>query len=110
MDVEMDKSGIGRRCRRLLRHGCERSLELEGCGDREGRLAPQWWCLRPGLSTRNRQTATKRPRFPAAADPTQSWGMSCAQTAIIPTKSVMDASAAASSTNIFNMPASRFGT
>jgi len=36
----------------------------------------------------------------------QSWGMSCAQTAIIPTKSVIDASAAASSTNIFNMPTS----
>jgi hypothetical protein len=64
----------------------------------------------PGCPRGTVKTATKRPRFPAAADPTQSWGMSCAQTAIIPTKSVMDASAAASSTNIFNMPASRFGT
>lgn len=50
----------------------------------------------------------KRPRFPAGPVTTQSWGMSCAQTAIIPTKSVIDASAAASSTNVFNMPASRF--
>ena len=32
--------------------------------------------------------------------------MSCAQTAIIPTNSAIDASAAASSTKIFNMPAS----
>src|SRR5437868_10936420 len=38
------------------------------------------------------------PLFP------QSWGISCAQTAIIPTNSEIDASAAASSTNIFNMP------
>ena len=36
----------------------------------------------------------------------QSWGMTCAQTAIIPTNSVIDASAAASSTNVFNIPAS----
>lgn len=36
----------------------------------------------------------------------QSWGMSCAQTAIIPTNSAIDASAAASSTKIFNMSAS----
>ena len=33
----------------------------------------------------------------------QSWGISCAQTAIIPTNSVIDASAAASSTNIRNI-------
>ena len=39
--------------------------------------------------------------------PSQSWGISCAQTAIIPTNSVIDASAAASSTKIFNMPVSR---
>ena len=36
----------------------------------------------------------------------QSWGITWAQTAIIPTNSVIDASAAASSTNIFNIPAS----
>jgi len=45
----------------------------------------------------------RRPRFPAGPATTQSWGMSCAQTAIIPTKSVIDASAAASSTNVFNI-------
>jgi hypothetical protein len=50
----------------------------------------------------------RRPRFPAGPATTQSWGMSCAQTAIIPTKSVIDASAAASSTNVFNISASRF--
>ena len=33
----------------------------------------------------------------------QSWGINCAQIAIVPTKSVIDASAAASSTNVFNM-------
>jgi hypothetical protein len=33
--------------------------------------------------------------------------MSCAQTAIIPTNSVIDASAAASSTKIFNIVTSR---
>jgi hypothetical protein len=38
---------------------------------------------------------------------TQIWGISCAQTAIIPMNSVIDASAAASSTKVFNMPASR---
>src|SRR5713101_8340146 len=38
----------------------------------------------------------------------QSWGISCAQTAIIPTNSVIDASVAASSTNVFNMPASSY--
>jgi hypothetical protein len=36
----------------------------------------------------------------------QNWGMSWAQTAIIPTKSVIDANAAASSTNVLNMSAS----
>jgi hypothetical protein len=35
-----------------------------------------------------------------------SWGISCAQTAIIPMNSVIDANAAASSTNVFNIPAS----
>ena len=53
-------------------------------------------------------TEAGRPRFPAGPATTQSWGISWAQTAIIPTKSVMDASAAASSTNVFNMSASRF--
>ena len=41
---------------------------------------------------------------------TQIWGISCAQTAIIPMNSVIDASAAASSTKVFNMPASSIGT
>ena len=36
----------------------------------------------------------------------QNWGISWAQTAIIPTNSVIDANAAASSTKIFNMAAS----
>lgn len=42
------------------------------------------------------------PGWARAAAP-QSWGINCAQIAIIPTKSVIDASAAASSTNVFNM-------
>src|SRR5258708_232012 len=33
----------------------------------------------------------------------QSWGINCAQIAIIATKSAIDVSAAASSTNVFNM-------
>src|SRR5256885_15649746 len=45
-----------------------------------------------------RPIVSGHPLFP------QSWGISCAQTAIIPTNSEIDASAAASSTNIFNMP------
>jgi hypothetical protein len=44
---------------------------------------------------------------PAAIPPklkcAQSWGITCAQIAIIPTNNVIDASAAASSTKIFNM-------
>src|SRR6476646_402071 len=50
----------------------------------------------------------RHPAFPqpaglAGRHADQSWGISCAQTAIIPTNSVIDASAAASSTNILNM-------
>jgi hypothetical protein len=41
--------------------------------------------------------------------PIQSWGISWAQTAIIPTNSVIDASAANSSTKTFNMSASCYG-
>ena len=37
---------------------------------------------------------------------TQIWGISCAQTAIIPMNSVIDANAAASSTKVFNMAVS----
>src|ERR1700741_1619112 len=60
-----------------------------------------------------RAIVARRQAFPQAADPApgvgpQSWGISCAQTAIIPTNSVIDASAAASSTKTFNMPASSF--
>jgi hypothetical protein len=48
------------------------------------------------------------PAFPQAVSSTesQSWGMSCAQIAIIPMNSVNDASAAASSTKIFNITTS----
>jgi hypothetical protein len=49
----------------------------------------------------------RHPAFPQAALPAgpknQSWPMSCAQTAIIPTNSVIDAKAAASSTKIRNI-------
>src|SRR3954454_20841006 len=37
------------------------------------------------------------------AGPDQSWGINCAQTAIIPTNSAIDASAAASSTKVLNI-------
>ena len=54
--------------------------------------------------------AGRRPAYPQGAAPTavrlQSWGINCAQTAIIPTNSAIDASAAASSTKTFNMSAS----
>src|ERR1700760_656523 len=46
----------------------------------------------------------RRPAFPQPERlPNQSWGINCAQTAIIPTNSPIDASAAASSTKVFNM-------
>ena len=48
-----------------------------------------------------------RPAFPqgvsAMSQNAQIWGISCAQTAIIPMNSVIDASAAASSTNVFSI-------
>jgi hypothetical protein len=51
-----------------------------------------------------------RPAFPQGVSAmfpnAQIWGISCAQTAIIPMNSVIDASAAASSTNVFNMTVS----
>jgi hypothetical protein len=51
--------------------------------------------------------APRRPAFPQAPSPAkpknQSWPMSWAQTAIIPTNSVIDAKAAASSTKIRNI-------
>jgi hypothetical protein len=47
--------------------------------------------------------------IPAATIESQSWGITCAQTAIIPTKSVSEVSAAASSTNTFSIFAS-YGT
>src|SRR5262249_34839022 len=55
-----------------------------------------------------RANPPSRPAFPQAATPAiarenQSWPSSCAQTAIIPTNSVSDASAAASSTKIRNI-------
>ena len=52
----------------------------------------------------------RRPAYPQSRRSPQSWVKSCAQTAIIPTNSVSDANAAASSTKIFNMPASMTGT
>jgi hypothetical protein len=54
-----------------------------------------------------RAIAARYQAFPQARKVTaQNWGISCAQTAIIPTNSVIDASAAASSTKILNMLAS----
>jgi hypothetical protein len=46
------------------------------------------------------------PAYPQSGDRHQSWVKSCAHTAIIPTNSVSDVRAAASSTKIFNMLAS----
>src|SRR6266436_137534 len=125
MDVEMDESGIVHGCRRLCGHGMGQSLGLEGTPARPSRAdsllnggalgarspcgtrdfpAPSGFsprsCLKelpqelPQAASRGRQA-----RF-------QSWGMSWAQTAIIPTNSAIDANAAASSTKTFNMPAS----
>src|SRR4051794_15662377 len=81
---------------------------LEGTTrDLKGRLAPvmvmpptQAVHAEPVLSVR-------RPAFPQPPDgfcqSDQSWGISCAHTAIIPTNSAIDASAAASSTKVLNM-------
>jgi hypothetical protein len=54
-------------------------------------------------------TSARHPAFPQGSvmsPNSYSWGISCAQTAIIPMNSVIDANAAASSTNVFNIPAS----
>jgi hypothetical protein len=61
-----------------------------------------------------RTDAARRPAFPQdeafaqvpARARLQSWGINCAQIATIPINSVIDASAAASSTNTFNIAAS----
>src|SRR3954453_12613807 len=54
----------------------------------------------PALSTPNRPHPVPVRLFPKTV---HSWGINCAQTAIIPTNSTIDASAAASSTNVFNI-------
>src|SRR5205085_7623155 len=68
-----------------------------GEGDREGS---------PGPSPRETRLACHPSRLSPKRRRHQSWVKSCAHTAIIPTNSVSDASAAASSTKIFNMTAS----
>ncbi|TWB55638.1 hypothetical protein FBZ94_107154 [Bradyrhizobium sacchari] len=71
-----------------------------------GRLASQWWGVTPRESTPERPIRRVVPLFPNRAClelKNQSCGMTWAQIAIIPTNSVMDASAAASSTKILNM-------
>src|ERR1700726_3110848 len=103
MDVEMDKSGIGRGCRRLLHHGllgslCLRERKPPQRPTRPAMVVPQSCGVHA-----ERAIVARRPAFPQAAGPApgvgpQSWGINCAQTAIIPTNSVIDASAAASST------------
>ena len=52
---------------------------------------PRW-----GVGRRAPSPSQRRPR-------PQSWGINCAQIAIIATKSAIDVSAAASSTNVFNI-------
>jgi hypothetical protein len=49
------------------------------------------------------QQAFPNPKRPGSRRTCQSWGITCAQTAIIPINSEIDASAAASSTNNLNM-------
>ncbi len=115
MDVKMDKAGVG--------HG-DVGVPLPGSAGRpsQGILSdilaprptrpdnggvshpksPRKRRSRPALSGRHPAFPQGRPR-----PRNQSWGMSCAQTAIIPTNSVIDASAAASSTKTFNITASR---
>jgi hypothetical protein len=75
-----------------------------------GRLASQWWGVTLPESTPERPIGRVVPLFPKAdrgartqSCGNQSWGMTWAQIAIIPTNNVIDASAAASSTKILNM-------
>ncbi|WP_172805581.1 MULTISPECIES: hypothetical protein [Bradyrhizobium] len=49
------------------------------------------------------QQAFPDPQKAGSGPPFQSWGITCAQTAIMPINSEIDASAAASSTNNLNM-------
>ncbi|WP_168212727.1 MULTISPECIES: hypothetical protein [unclassified Bradyrhizobium] len=116
MNMKMDESGAG--------HGC-----LTGSGKVDGsvRQAPRKATAFREIPTRNpamvmpwpcrvhaeRDLRARHPAFPQQAFPDrkrpgsrhlrQSWGITCAQTAIIPINNEIDASAAASSTNNLNM-------
>src|SRR5260370_40210702 len=113
MDVEMDESGIEHGCRRLCGHGMGQSLGLEGAPARPSRADSP---LNGGALGARSPCGTRDFPPPSGFSPGgfvkarqarfQSWGMSWAQTAIIPTNSAIDAKAAASSTKTFNMPAS----
>src|ERR1035438_6240503 len=108
MNVEMDESGAGHGRFWGFRHrgGSDRQAKPDSPrnGDASNQRSPRGTrhCralsgLSPGDWTPKGQTCRFLP---------QNWGISCAQTAIIPTNSVIDASAAASSTKILNMLAS----
>src|SRR6476620_7961422 len=111
MDVEMDKSGVGHG-RGLLGHGLEITA-LEGRKPPSGptcaaTMMPRTWGVHAERAIAARHAPFPQARLPGSrrvhgARP-QSWGITCAQTAIIPTNSVIDASAAASSTNVFSIP------
>src|SRR6185437_6273468 len=100
MDVEMDESGVGhgRWGGAYMGHGDERPFF--------GALSPSRlaWAYGDGLSEKSLRTkASLRPASCLSPITCQSWEMSCAQTAIIPTNRVIEASAAASSMKAFNI-------
>jgi hypothetical protein len=57
----------------------------------------------PGCPRRTGLSSPASGFSPALSPPDQSWGINCAHTAIIPTNSAIDASAAASSTKVLNI-------
>ena len=108
MNVEMNESGTG--------HGrLTGSCIMVGSDHRprmRAELAAAMVMPWPCRVHAERSLRARHPAFPQArpqvgldqvSAPPQSCGITCAQTAIIPTNSVIDASAAASSTNILNI-------
>ena len=113
MNVEMNESGAGHVALGLLAsgksaivrpiEGIRNSLKSRADSRPDGdALAPRsprgTHALRPPSGFSPSGALAQPP-----AQPFHSCGINCAQTAIIPTNSVIDASAAASSTNILNM-------
>jgi hypothetical protein len=107
MDVQMDKSGIERGCRRSGVHGSDYRGWRGRRPTLKGPTRPSMVKPPPACVHAEGAIPARRPAFPQGVHDVRerphNWGISCAQTAIIPTNSAIDANAAASSTKIFNI-------